>query len=246
VRTGGESVLALLETFDLSRQGLAETAWDGIEHARGTWTIAARGFPAWRTRARLHGVWIVRQQRSPFTVEVEVKHPTLVRTSETVRGSQIMSDSPWCDAFIDGIRAEMTVRVISFTNNEVVAQNSDQVWINASKLLDDSVCPDGIITRENRHEVASLEASADIQGVSVPSSDIQIPVGYVGAGVISIPVNVSFEGTGRGTFQGERESDRGQSTFVVPGRARIEPARSAVIQGGNLPSGQTIILMRVD
>ncbi len=234
---------ALLAVVTSMMVACSSPAEDGAEESTSEAALAASGSPS--LSATLYRGDLYTAEES-YTVEVELKHPTLVRTTETVRGSQIMSDSPWCDAFIEGVRAEMVVRVTSMTTGDVVAQNSDQTWINASKLLDDSVCPQGIITRDNRHAVANLEAESDVKGVSVPGRDLHIPFGYVGAGFVSIPVQVSFEATRRGTFQSHSESDRGSSTFVVPGRARIEPSRSAVIQAGNFGSTQPIVLMRVD
>lgn len=73
-RTGRESTLELLQSFDLSHQRLSEVVPGEVEHERGTWTAAGREFAAWRTRARVQGTWIVRHQRYPVELEIELVH----------------------------------------------------------------------------------------------------------------------------------------------------------------------------
>lgn len=166
-----------------------------------------------------------------FTIEVSVAHPRSITTTQTIRGSQIMSDSPVCDAYLESFRGNVTLRVRD-ASGSVVTQSSGSTYFNTQIDLDDSVCPQGLLT--TRKPVGALGVETTLEGVAFQAGDknVHVPFGYGTMGTLLLSGDASFEATGRSRYQGERESDRGSSKLETRGTARIHMAESVRVSVG--------------
>lgn len=194
-------------------------------------------------RARYQGTLAL--NGADYTIELAVSHPKSIITTQTVRGSQIMQDSPHCDAYLESTRGNVSLRILG-ANGNVVAEKQTTEYFNSDIMQDDSACPLGLLA--SRQPIDRLDVNAAFEGIefTAGTKNIQVPAGYGSPGTVYVPGSVSFEATGRSTFEGNRESDRGSSTLTTRGRARFELASSIEINVGlSFTQFKSVTLSRV-